>query len=292
VPQAADNPELSVIIPVRNGAGSLPPLLESIRTQTLAAQRFELIVVDNDSSDETAAVAKSHGATVVEEPIANRSRARNRGVEAAHSRLFAFTDADCIAHPRWLESLLGCANNAPLVAGEVQLRVSERPNAIERFERLWRFGQEAWVREHGWAATANLLVHAEVFDAIGGFEPDWRHIGEDVDFCVRARKAGYELGFCAEAIVDHQGERELRPFLRRFLLHGYSSNQATYRLGMGVQAWRHPLPALVGDRALREIGHEPDRFDREEWRRMARLARLGYGARVLGSLWAEVVRAR
>jgi GT2 family glycosyltransferase len=292
VPQGENRPEVSVIIPVRNGAASLPPLLRSLREQTLAGDRFELIVVDNDSSDGTAEVAAAHGATVVSEPIANRSRARNRGAQAARADLFAFTDADCVAHPNWLAALLECAPSAPLIAGEVELRVSDRPNAIERFEKLWRFGQAAWVEEHGWAATANLLVRRDAFEAVGGLDPNWRHIGEDVDFCIRTRKAGFQLAFCADAIVDHRGESELRPFLRRFLLHGYSSNQAVYRLGLGERAWRHPLPALAGDRALRMYGHVPDRFDHAEWRRMARLARLGYGARVAGSLWAELRRAR
>jgi GT2 family glycosyltransferase len=294
VPRVDESPadlELSVIVPVRNGADSLPPLLRSLDAQTLDRARFEVIVVDNDSSDDTADVAAALGARVVHEPVANRSRARNRGAAAAATSLYAFTDADCVADPRWLEQLLSCADRAPLVAGEVQLRVGERPNAVERFEALWRFGQRSWV-EQGWAATANLLVRAEAFDAVAGFDPTWRHIGEDVDFCFRARAAGYPLGYCEEAIVGHVGESELRPFLRRLFLHGYSVNQAFYRLGAGYRTWRDPLPALIGDRALRDIGHSPDAFDPGEWRRMARLARLGYAARVAGSVWAEVVRAR
>jgi GT2 family glycosyltransferase len=284
-------PELSVIIPVRNGAKSLPPLLRSLEAQTLPRERFEVIVVDNDSSDGTTEVAASHGAKVVHEPVANRSRARNSGVAAAATALYAFTDADCVARPRWLEALLECADSAPLVAGEVELQVSDRPNAIERFEGLWRFGQAAWVRQ-GWAATANLLVHSGAFNSIGGFDPTWRHIGEDADFCLRARDAGFALGYCTEAVVDHHGESELRPFLRRFFLHGYSVNQAFYRLGLGYRAWRHPAPALFGDRALRQIGHAPASFERREWRRMARLARIGYAARVAGSVWAEFRRVR
>jgi GT2 family glycosyltransferase len=285
-------PELSVIVPVRNGADSLPALLRSLREQTLGRDRFEVIVVDNDSSDGTAALAREQGAIVAEEPIANRSRARNRGAAAASTRLYAFTDADCVTHPGWLEALLRCAPSAPLVAGKVTLEVSEEPNAIERFEAMWRFGQEAWVRNQGWAATANLLVRAEAFEAIGGFDPAWRHIGEDADFCLRARDAGYALSYCPDAVVGHQGERELRPFLRRLFLHGYSSNQAYYRLGVGQRAWRHPRAAVYRDRALRHMGYEPDSFDPAEWRRMARLARFGYRARVAGSIWAELRRAR
>lgn len=279
-------------MPVRNGATSLPALLASIEAQTLARERYEVIVVDNGSTDGTAGVATAAGATVVEEPVAGRSRARNRGVAAATTNLYAFTDADCIADSRWLERLLACADRAPLVAGEVKLRVSADPNPIERFELLWRFGQEAWVRDQGWAATANLLVHGDAFERVGGFDTAWRHIAEDADFCLRARKAGAGLEFCAEAIVEHVGERRIGPLLRRFFLHGYSSNQAWYRIGVGYRAWRQPAQALRGDGALRSFGRQPDGFDPAEWRRMARIARAGHAARVAGSVWAELRRAR
>lgn len=280
-----------MIIPVRNGEASIPPLLRSLDAQTLDRARFEVIVVDNDSSDRTADVARTGGARVVSEPVANRSRARNRGAAAARSRLYAFTDADCVAHPDWLEALLRCRSVAPLVAGDVRVRVREPPNGIERYEAMWRFGQESWVRQ-GWAATANLLVHADGFEAVGGFDATWRHIGEDVDFCFRTRDAGYGLGYCAAAVVEHDAERELRPLLERCYRHGYSVNQAYYRLGAGYRAWRRPGPALWGDAALREDGQRPGGYDAREWRKMARLARLGYSARIAGSIWAELRRAR
>ena len=288
---AASGCEVSAIVPVRNGANSLPALLDSLRRQTLARDRYEVIVVDNGSSDGSAEVAEASGARVVTEPIANRARARNAGAAAATSRLYAFTDADCVADPRWLEELLSNRAKGALVAGDVKLRTRPTPNAIERFEGLWRFGQRFWV-DQGWAATANLLVDADAFDAIDGFDTTWRHIGEDVDFCFRARRAGYELAFCDTALVEHEGERTLGPLMGRCFRHGYSVNQAYYRLGVGYRAWRHPAPALVGDRALRQFGHSPDQFESREWHRMARLARLGYAARIAGSLWAEVRGAR
>lgn len=292
MPDRPGRPDLSVIIPTRDGALTLPALLRSLQEQTLERERFEVIVVDNDSRDATAEVAERHGAIVVREPVANRSRARNAGAAAASSALYAFTDADCVAHPGWLEALLRCRDEAPLVAGEVTTTVGDPPNAIERFELLWRFGQKAWVRD-GWAATANLLVRAEAFKAVGGFDESWRHIGEDADFCLRAREAGHRLAYCADATVEHVGEREWRPFLRRFFRHGYSVNQVYYRWpGAGARAWRHLRPALAGDGALREYGHRPEAFEAAEWRRMARLARAGYAARIAGSLWAELVRAR
>ncbi len=288
---ATDTPEVSVIVPVRNGAQSIRPLLESLVAQSLSPERYEVIVVDNASTDGTGEIAAAYGVRVVRDPVANRSRARNRGAEAARSRRYAFTDADCEAHRDWLKELLAHADRAPLLAGEVKLRTTSEPNAVERFESLWRFGQESWVKQ-GWAATANLLVHADAFDAVGGFDTTWRHIGEDVDFCLRATAAGYELAYCGSAVVEHDGERELGPLLKRCFRHGYSVNQAYYRLGAGYRAWRNPLPAVLGDAALRQFDYSAAGFDRGEWRRMARLARAGYAARVVGSVWAELARAR
>jgi GT2 family glycosyltransferase len=234
-------------------------------------------------------VARARGATVVHEPVANRSRARNAGVAATRAPRIAFTDGDCLPDPRWLEALLGCADRAPLVAGDVRTTTRPGPNAIERFEVLWRFGQEHWVRA-GWAATANLLVAREAFDAVGGFDPTWRHIGEDADFCLRARAAGHGIAYCAEAVVAHEAEHALRPFLARAFRHGYSVHQAHRRHGLGERADRHPGRALRGDAALRQMGARPDSFAPEEWRRMARVARLAYAGRVAGSAWARVTR--
>jgi GT2 family glycosyltransferase len=285
-------PEISVVVPARDGAASLPALLDSLAAQTLDRDRFEVVVVDNASSDATAEVARRAGAVVVSEPVPNRSRARNRGTGAAHADRLAFTDADCVAAPGWLEALLGCAGEAPLVAGPVITTVrGEPPNAVERLERRWRFAQEHWVRE-GWAATANLCVERAALDAIGGFDPAYRHIGEDADLCVRARRAGFALGWCPGAEVTHEAESELRPMLTRAFRHGYGAHQALRRVGTGHRAWSDPGPLLSRERALARLGIPPAELDPEERRRLGRLARLSYGARIAGSVWAEVQRAR
>ena len=285
-------PEVSVVVPARDGAGTLPALLDSLAAQTLGRDRFEVVVVDNASVDATAEVARATGAVVVSESVPNRSRARNRGIEAARADRVAFTDADCIASPGWLEALLGCAGQAPLLAGPVITTVrGDPPGAVERLERRWRFAQEHWVRE-GWAATANLCVDRAALEAIGGFDPAYRHIGEDADLCVRAQRAGLALGWCPGAEVTHEAETELRPMLKRAFRHGYGAHQALRRVGTGHRAWSDPAPLLSGDCALERLGIVPGELDLDDRRRLGRLARLSYGARVAGSVWAEVQRAR
>lgn len=283
--------DVSVVIPVRDGAASLPALLESLDAQTLARDRFEVVVVDNSSRDETAQIARDMGARVVSEPIPNRSRARNAGVAAAASDFIAFTDADCVAEPGWLEALLACRGKDAMVAGPVHVTTGDPPGAVERFESLWRFGQEAWVRD-GWAATANLAAERHALEAVGGFDVEYRHIGEDVDLCLRARAAGFTLGWCPDAAVSHYAEDQARKMLKRAFFHGYSVNQAYHRLGVGYRAWAHPRPVLSRTRAMRTIGAGPESFEAAEWRRMGRIAQATYAMRVAGSFWAEIRRTR
>jgi hypothetical protein len=84
----------------------------------------------------------------------------------------------------------------------------------------------------------------------------------------------------------------MRPFLRRAFNHGYSSSQALRRIGVGHEAWREPGRLVRGDGAMRQLGLDRDMFEEDEWRRMQRLARLAYGARMAGSVWATMLRAR
>jgi GT2 family glycosyltransferase len=284
-------PELSVVIPARDAEHSLPRLLETLAAQTLARDRYEVIVVENGSRDRTAEVAAAMGAQVVRESVANRSRARNAGVKAAATDLIAFTDADCLATPTWLEGLLACRGRAPLIAGNVVVRTEDSPNAIERFESIWRFAQKAWAAE-GWAATANLLVERHAFEAVGGLDPAYRHIAEDADFCLRAGRAGYPLGYCGDAVITHAAERELRPLLRRAFFHGYSSTQAMRRLGVGHEAWREPLPIFSPRGALEKVGVDAAALDARERHRLGPLACATYASRFAGSAWAVLQRAR
>jgi len=284
-------PEVSVVVPVRDGASSLPALLRALAAQDLDGDRYEVIVVDNASRDGSAGVAASHGARVAFAPVPNRSLARNAGVSAARADLLAFTDADCAPSPRWLSALLACRGQAPLISGPVEIETRTPSNAIERFEASWRFEQREAARQ-GWAATANLMVERRAFEAVDGFDPQYRHIGEDADFCLRARRVGYELAYCAEAVVHHGAEYELLPVIRRAFFHGYSAAQVLRRLGVGHVAWRHPGAMLSPRAALAFHGIAADTLPRRERAILGALAAATYASRVAGSGWASLRRTR
>ncbi len=207
-----------MIVPARDSASTLERTLQALRKQELT-QPFEVIVVDDGSSDETPAIARRHAPLVRlirHERGQGAGAARNRGAAAATAPVLAFTDADCFPTPEWLARGLQKLQDADLVQG----RVEPDPDVPRTpFDRSLSVEGDS-----GFFQTANLLVKGEVFDAVGGFR-DWaiegrswwgrgrahrqgpgrtpRPVGEDTLFGWVARRQGARTAFAADAVVRH-----------------------------------------------------------------------------------------
>ncbi|MFL6238322.1 MAG: glycosyltransferase family 2 protein [Actinomycetes bacterium] len=201
-------PEISVVVPVRDGAGSIGRCLDALALQVNAS--FEVIVVDNGSTDETASLARQHPLRprVVTEPQPGSYAARNAGVRAATAPVLAFTDVDCSPQPRWLSAGLATlqASGADLVGGAITMSRTDRPTLWEHYDRAVYLRQEDVVAHGGWAVTANLLVRRQVFDAVGAFDASLLS-GGDREFCLRAGRAGFRIVFGPHAVVTHEPRR-------------------------------------------------------------------------------------
>lgn len=191
----------SVIIPAHDAAATLPRTLAALAAQEVDGE-FEVIVVDDGSSDETAALAEAAGARVVrhERPV-GPGASRNAGAAVARADALAFTDADCAPAPGWLAAGLRALGDAGLVQG----RVEPRPDVP-----LGPYDKTLWVTAPwGLFESANLFVRREVFEQVGGFgdgllELAGAHFGEDVIFGWSARRLGVRTAFCPEALVHHE----------------------------------------------------------------------------------------
>ena len=272
---------IAIIIPARDAERVLPATLAALGPAP------EVVVVDNGSRDGTAAAAVARGARVVHEPRPSRAIARNAGARATTAERLAFLDADCVPQAGWLDALDRCLDDHALVGGRVIVETSRPPNRVERFDAAWRFRQEQTITEQGWAVTANLGIHAELFRRLGGFDERYRHSGEDVDLCLRAGDVGERPVYCAEAAVVHDAEDTVRAVLKRGLRQGHAGHQLHALTGgrMGRQEWRHPRPMLFGPYAL-------ERFGLEDGPDLRWVARADYAARVAGSAWAAARRPR
>jgi glycosyltransferase involved in cell wall biosynthesis len=169
-------PLVSVVIPVFNGERFLAAAIQSVLDQT--HRPLEAIVVDDGSTDGSAAVARSfEGVRVIEQEHAGPGAARNRGVAAATGELLAFLDADDLMPPGKLELQVAYLREhagAGCVLGRQELLIepgTERP---------------PWARA-GEAPLMSMVVRAPLFAEVGGFDTAHTH-GEDADWLLRARQ--------------------------------------------------------------------------------------------------------
>ncbi len=197
---------LSVIVPVyREGAG-LQVLLTALRAQTFHADRFEVILVDNDP-DGPAPLPPlpvlPFAAQVVACRIPGSYAARNAGAGVARGQYLVFTDADCRPAPDWLAAMSRALQDheGQILAGDVQLDAGPDPSDWAIFDTVRGIPQAVFVRR-GYGATANLALSRSLFGRLGGFDPQ-RLSGGDAEFCRRAGRQGGAIRFVAGAVVHH-----------------------------------------------------------------------------------------
>lgn len=212
--QAAD---ISVVIPHYNDAENLDACLTLLGRQTLSANWFEIVVVDNNSpGDRSRLEAICAGrAMLVDEPEQGAAATRNAGVRAASGTVLAFIDSDCRPSPAWLSAGIAALKTAPLVGGRVEVAVAD-PNRLtptEAFERVFAFNNERYIREERFSVTANLFTTRAVFDAVGGFRGG---VSEDVEWGQRAAALGYAWDYAPEALVYHPARLHRADLLRKW----------------------------------------------------------------------------
>ena len=204
--------KVSVIIPVYESWELIPGLVERLRNQTIDSEQYEVILVDNGSSNIDEALLTA-GCVLLKCEKPGSYAARNRGVEAAKGAVLVFTDSDCLPEPDWLTNLVDGIGENQLRAGAVTIRTREQPNWIERFDGVRGIPQEQYV-SRGYAATANLAVPAQIFRSLGGFDES-RFSGGDAEFCRRASAHGAHLAYIDNAVVGHPARTEWSQLLTK-----------------------------------------------------------------------------
>lgn len=183
-------PLVSVVIPVFNGERFLGQAIQSVLDQTY--RPFEVIVVDDGSTDGSAALARSFpGVRVVEQENAGPAAARNRGAAVAGGEFLAFHDADDLLPPAKLDLQVGYLQEHPelgCVLGRQELILEagiELPEWARLSAELARLRPD--VLELGAIPLISMVLSASLFRGLGGFDPTYVH-GEDADFLLRVRQ--------------------------------------------------------------------------------------------------------
>jgi glycosyltransferase involved in cell wall biosynthesis len=219
----AHTPAISVVVPVRDGEATIAACLRSILGGDYPAAAREVVVVDNGSTDGTAAIVRTFPVRAVAEPVSGPSAARNRGIAESRNDVIAFVDADCIATKGWLGELAAGFRRDGVtgVAGEI---VSYPPaTAAERFmaSRHPRWQHYALHAVRPYAVTANVAFRREVFTRIGLF--DRRMVrAQDLDFGWRFfSDRQMRMEYAPKALVLHRHRTSIRSFVRQQIGWGY-----------------------------------------------------------------------
>lgn len=211
------HPDVSVTICSYNRADWLREAIESLLQLDVKGFSYEILVVDNASTDHTketvAELLAEHPDQIryVVESQPGVSFARNRGVEEARGHWIAFFDDDELAEPDWLSQLLNAAEEKSVkcVGGAVKLRFDPgKERELHHWVRVTLGCTEGMVGQmydgKRVPTTGNMLVHKDVFETIGLFRTDLVEGGEDTDLYHRMRKAGFGAYYCPAAIAHHQ----------------------------------------------------------------------------------------
>lgn len=214
-------PRVSVVVCSHNGSRTIRACCESLLE--LDYPNYEVIVVDDGSTDSTAAIASSYGFRVISATHVGLSQARNVGMENATGEIIAYTDDDTRADPQWLSYLaalfmrtdhagVGGPNIAPPGDGFVADAVTNAPGGPIH---VLLSDREA---EH--IPGCNMAFRKACLQEIGGFDPQFRTAGDDVDVCWQLQARGWTLGFSPAAMVWHHRRTSVRSFLKQQLGYG------------------------------------------------------------------------
>jgi glycosyltransferase involved in cell wall biosynthesis len=244
-----------VVVATCNGARHLPDSLPGLGrdVQRLPAEAYEVLVIDNGSTDGTLEIAQSFadrlpGLRVIAEPERGLAFARNRGFAEARGELVAYIDDDAVATPGWLEAYVRLFDDEPDSMGaggpiDVLWRTPQpewwTPGLDEIFNRFERRPRRHRLRYPGVPIGTNMAFRRQVLVDLGGFDAafgrkgDSLGAGEDSEFCLRLLRSGGTLVYEPEARVSHfaYAERLCPEFA-----HRRAAGHARARCRMD---WRH-----------------------------------------------------
>ena len=218
-------PRASVIVCTHEGAGTLPACLDALTH--LDYPDYEVIVVDDGSIEETAAIAQRYDVRLIRTPHEGLAAARNAGLAAATGSIVAYIDDDAYPDCDWLRYLaaaftesdhagIGGPNIPPGDESLVAACVASAPGGPVH---VLLTDREA---EH--IPGCNMAFRKHRLEAVGGFDPRFGCAGDDVDICWRLQDAGHTVGFSAGAVVYHRRRNSVRGYLRQ--QYGYGKAEA------------------------------------------------------------------
>jgi len=211
---------VSVIIPVLNDIVGLRQTLTALEQQTYPTHLYEVIVVDNGSTEDLSPVVSQFTqAKLTSESQPGSYIARNQGISIAQGEILAFTDSDCLPESNWIaqgvQQLLS-VNNCGLVAGKINFyyQKHQQPTIVELYDSTTFLNQKKYVEQLHYAATANMFTTKAVMQRVGNFNAELKS-GGDKEWGQRVYHHGYLLVYGADVCISHPARASLSEIARK-----------------------------------------------------------------------------
>lgn len=229
-------PTISVVVPAYNAQRTLRHCLTSLFEQSYPRERYEVIVIDDGSTDTTTAIAREFGVRLHHSARRGPAAARNLGIAMSRAALVAFTDADCVAHPDWLRELAQALADPDVggAGGPILTYVRPHQSKAERFcdECLplvnYLSGPDEYLPH---LFTANAAYRRELLVRLGGFDPGL-FTGEDVDLSWRLQlNTEHTVRFAVRATIFHWHRASVAGLARQYRQYGFGEILLDTRYG-------------------------------------------------------------
>ena len=216
-------PTVSIIVPVYNNSDGIQNLLKALKSQNYPQDRYDVLIVDNGSKDDTLNVIQAaiddldNFQLLIEDNIKGSYAARNKGVLAANGSILAFTDSDCIPIPSWISSGVKNLLKYQVSYGGGQIKYiysKEKPNLYEKFDTLHRLNQQYYIENRRFSATANLFIYKILAIKVGMFNADLLSSG-DLEFGQRIYKLKHKIIYIPDAIVKHTARKTFNANMKK-----------------------------------------------------------------------------
>jgi glycosyltransferase involved in cell wall biosynthesis len=235
-------PCVTIVVPAKNEAQHLPLVFDALNALDYPRDRCDIVVVDNGSSDATAALARARGARVIAAPGVRVGEVRNAGARVARGEILAFVDADCLVAASWLSAAVALLKDARIGAVGGSCLAPRDGNWVAR---AWVLEDPSRDADAESLATSSFIMRRATFDELGGFDASLG-AGEDDDLSRRVRAVGLRLYREPECAVVHLGyPSTLGGVLRRQMWHGRSQLHAASLEPMLILTHAFAASALV-----------------------------------------------
>lgn len=220
---------VSVIIPTHNTKNALKKTIESLCKQLYPKDKYEVIIVDDGSTDRTKKMVEEHqikcscDLKYFFQKNNGPSSARNLGISKARGTFIAFIDSDCIASRTWIEEIVKEYDNDRIAGIGGMTKAIPTTSKISQYCAYTKMNEKPKIDKNGivYLITGNASFRKDCLRMVQGFDERYTFPGgEDPDLCYRLRRKGYIFQFNRNAVVHNPHKERLKDLIRTYFNYG------------------------------------------------------------------------